>query len=682
MTLDEIRAQYPEYSDLSDQELADKLYESNYSDMDRNEFNQKIQFNPNPPAPEPDQGFIDSVVTTFREVGEALTYDNVVKYLVENQGLPAGIAASIAGAIIGGVTAGPKGALVGGIVGGGVGSGGGSATSDITAGRDVDLVKALTEMGMSVGIDLTTLGLGKFVGKPGLELVKKLLSRGTPPEDIITKISRGEITPESNVVKEIGEAQKLAEEAGASLTPSQLGQGVAPKFEVTKELLGRTGILGKNVFEDNQQRIVDLVRERQAELLRGTRAGLTDDVVGRGLMDAFDEANKVNIKNYGTALDAVRDEASKFTVDAKEIRGSVFKYINKKELKDEFGKSLLDKDTQAVLKELQDGIPKDAKNVSGSYLITFEKRLTDAINKVGDLNSTSFNSNAKRQLEEARKYFQAKTRLKLAKENPALRQQYVDLQRSYGEFQSAVFPDINKTFVRNAGRESYASLGAMLTQPNKVESIKAIMKSIDKAYATVGSEASKLPFKSAAEAKDVIKRHYVEKVIPNSDTPNFNIKSFSTLAKNLRDDANLRETVKVVLGKDYGPFRQTVNLMEKAAKKPEGGLATLFLRSREYAAGAAGLTAVATGTAVLPAAATVGAVFFGPVMLSRIATSPKHIRKLLKIDQIGEKNPKRAGQIASVIINDVVDEMYAEGMSEDNIIKALKSPTNLPQEAR
>ncbi len=45
-TLAEIRTQYPDYSDISDAELADKLYGKFYSDMPREEFNAKIGFTP------------------------------------------------------------------------------------------------------------------------------------------------------------------------------------------------------------------------------------------------------------------------------------------------------------------------------------------------------------------------------------------------------------------------------------------------------------------------------------------------------------------------------------------------------------------------------------------------------------------------------------------------------------
>lgn len=48
-TLAEIRAQYPQYGDLSDQQLADSLYTKFYSDMDRATFDQKVGLVATPP---------------------------------------------------------------------------------------------------------------------------------------------------------------------------------------------------------------------------------------------------------------------------------------------------------------------------------------------------------------------------------------------------------------------------------------------------------------------------------------------------------------------------------------------------------------------------------------------------------------------------------------------------------
>lgn len=43
-TIQEIRQQYPQYSDLSDQQLADALHSKYYSDMPQQQFYQKIGF--------------------------------------------------------------------------------------------------------------------------------------------------------------------------------------------------------------------------------------------------------------------------------------------------------------------------------------------------------------------------------------------------------------------------------------------------------------------------------------------------------------------------------------------------------------------------------------------------------------------------------------------------------------
>src|SRR5580765_6080720 len=40
--LADIRAQHPEYGDLSDQQLADGMYKKYYSDMPRDQFDQKM----------------------------------------------------------------------------------------------------------------------------------------------------------------------------------------------------------------------------------------------------------------------------------------------------------------------------------------------------------------------------------------------------------------------------------------------------------------------------------------------------------------------------------------------------------------------------------------------------------------------------------------------------------------
>jgi hypothetical protein len=66
-TLAEIRAQYPQYKDLNDQQLADGLYRKFYSDMPRDQFDAKVGLKPAPAAEPPAQrgNLLD---TTFQGV--------------------------------------------------------------------------------------------------------------------------------------------------------------------------------------------------------------------------------------------------------------------------------------------------------------------------------------------------------------------------------------------------------------------------------------------------------------------------------------------------------------------------------------------------------------------------------------------------------------------------------------
>ena len=49
--LQDFREQYPQYEDLSDQELADALYQARYADLDRADFDSRMGIEPPPPPP-------------------------------------------------------------------------------------------------------------------------------------------------------------------------------------------------------------------------------------------------------------------------------------------------------------------------------------------------------------------------------------------------------------------------------------------------------------------------------------------------------------------------------------------------------------------------------------------------------------------------------------------------------
>lgn len=70
-TIAEIRQQYPQYKDMTDQQLADSLHQKFYSDMPREQFNQKVGFTPRGTG-EYAAGLVDQFIQGAPVVGPAM----------------------------------------------------------------------------------------------------------------------------------------------------------------------------------------------------------------------------------------------------------------------------------------------------------------------------------------------------------------------------------------------------------------------------------------------------------------------------------------------------------------------------------------------------------------------------------------------------------------------------------
>ena len=58
--LDQFRTKYPDYDDLSDQEVLDGLYKNHYSDLDRKDFDTRMSSDVPVPVTPDDEGEIDA----------------------------------------------------------------------------------------------------------------------------------------------------------------------------------------------------------------------------------------------------------------------------------------------------------------------------------------------------------------------------------------------------------------------------------------------------------------------------------------------------------------------------------------------------------------------------------------------------------------------------------------------
>ena len=590
-----------------------------------------------------------------------------LEWMKRNAATPGGIGGAIAGTVLG-IKGGPPGMLAGGIIGGALGSGGGSIASDVMMDRDIDFTKALTEAGISLGIDLTTFGLGRYIARPAFEWAKNALKKGAPVEDIVTELARrAEEAKRAGMTDDAIQSQEILAERGLSLTPFQAGLG--GKWDIAKELLGRTGIFSKNVFDGQSKKIRELVQERMA-LVSGNQAGLSDDLVGQGISQAWQAGRKALNSSYGESLDKISDLVAGGKFKLSVLSNSMNNFVKKNS--DELGVPELSKETLSIISDLHKGLGDNAV-ASGRYLVQFEKRLNGLIDEAS---KDSTKAITERQLVNLKKEIQGVISQqmdnmgKMSSKAVDAGKQYRKLQSDYSGAINSLFPKINDGFVKSAKRESYSSLGAMFARPGKVENVEKALKSIDEAYKLITPNIAKgMMFKTAREAKDAIAQGYLAKAMPDIANSDFSLQSFKTVARQLKNPTEAKR-LKAILGANFGSYKRTVNLMVTASKKPASGLALLFLRGKEYAAGAGLAGGVLTGaldTAVAGASALT--ILGTPYFFAKAATNPKTINKLI---QINKSPPKKALQLGAMLANDVLDEAIAEGMPDENLMQMLK----------
>ena len=622
------------------------------------------------PAATPDDsgGVMDFLSQAYDSIKD-MSVDDVTNYLKENGELPGGIGGAAVGALLGFLTPMPGGMLIGSILGGAAGSGGGVLASDAAMGRDLNFEKAMSEAAMSLGFDVATLGLGR-IAKPVYSALKAKFMSGATPESLVKELAQGPAADFGTQTARM-QSQDMLQEQGVSLTPFQ--SGVSTSWERMKENVARTGIFSKNIFEATNTAVNDLVKKELSTLIGSSRS-LSDSVVGEGIFDSLDQGRKVLNDQYGLQLDEIKTVLTKSAVDLKPLRSALDAFS--KANVDALGNSTLGKKTTPIIEKLY-GLMEDSTGIKtarapANFLLDFDKAVTEALNEAGTFGSDAFSAKSVRELTILSTQVKNRIRAEITKVDKGAGAAYRNLQRGFSKDITEMFPDINATFVRNANKGSYQSMGSMFSVGNKTENIQAMLRSIDTAYGKIPkSELKTLPFRSAREAKDAIRRSYVEKQLGSLGGEELDISKFTREAKSLTDASHAAK-VKTILGPNYDSYKRVVNLMAEASRKPESGMATLFQRSKEYGAlmGTAvlGATGVVGGTtAVISAAAILG----GPRFLARAATNPKYVNKLIQLDKLGN-NPEKVFDAATLIINDVVDEALDAGLGEDYVTQMLE----------
>lgn len=207
MNIQEFRRQYPEYQDMSDQALADSLYQKSYSDMDRKEFDAKfLGAAPAIPPAAPAPTFWDQAKQKLGEFGKG----------VVNQLPTVGM---MAGGTIGTAAGGGVMSPVLGVAGAGLGAGIGAGARDwINEGLGITPPKSPAENWQNMGKEAAF--------GAGAEMAGPLISKGI--QKVISPFA-GKVTERMAADPSIKAAQDLVEK-GAPISPEVIAGTKTSRF--------------------------------------------------------------------------------------------------------------------------------------------------------------------------------------------------------------------------------------------------------------------------------------------------------------------------------------------------------------------------------------------------------------------------------------------------------------------
>jgi putative ubiquitin-RnfH superfamily antitoxin RatB of RatAB toxin-antitoxin module len=594
-------------------------------------------------------------------------------WMIKNAATPGGIGGSLVGALAGSPF-GPGGTIAGTVIGGALGSGAGSVASDVMQDKDINEAKALYEVGLSLAIDLGTFGLGKYIARPLWEAAKRGLAKGVPPEQVVKDLADGAMEAKGRMTPEVAQSQEILMKDGLTLTPFQTG--IASAWEISKELLGGTGLLSKNIFDARAKKVTALVQDRLETITAGSQ-GVSNDVIGEGIFNTIHAGRSALSDSYGDELTRIGLllKGKKFDLDV--LRNAVEKHAKHPDNVDALKVSTLDDSAQGIIKDLLNKMG-DHNIAPASYLLDFEKRLNEQINlATKSVLKDPAKQSVVRDLTGLKKSLQKTITNKLQEFGGDAGKEYRKLQEFNAFHMGELLPTVNQNLIMAAkGTGLYTTIGKTFGSVGKVSQVEKLMGSIDEAYRLIPKEQLKnLAFKNASEAKDAIRQSYVTELFPDLATSNFSLDAYRKIARQLKSPTEAKR-IKAILGPKYEGFRRTVNLMEHASANPTTGIATLFLRGKEYFAATSLAIAPFTGIMDITTAGLSAIGIFGlPAAMAKAATNPKYINRMIKADQLGSqgaKSRRKALMVLSGVANDILDELYAENMGSDNFIQQLK----------
>lgn len=621
--------------------------------------------------PDPEPTVEDSSVSNERRrgstvgtTGEGFSVSDVGDYLQGNMELPMGIGGALAGAASGSI-AGPVGSFVGAMIGSAVGTGTGSLVSDKLEGEDLDYAKAVEEAAISMGFDLATLGMGKAL-KPAYIATKRKL--GFTPIETAQQAAK-ELEPAVGTQASLQASQKILEEGGATLTPSQVG---ATGVQLISEKIGRIGIISGGKFDENFTLVNQAAQDGLNEVVNrlSVNSSGTPIELAQNLMSVIDAGKQALTVNYGKGLDelvALSPAGARFNV-GKHI-SAIDRFLASR-TKD----GIVDLDPAAVT-FINDNLRAMtgnnlARGVGLDALVILDKQMTAQVRqKFGTPGTASFNADAERQLTQLANEMRDATYSSLQKVDPKLASQYKTLKEAYAAGSQGLLPQINNNFVTRASKGDYTALGNTLSGAGNASQILAFKQSMREAFKQIEQSggASAGQFIAYEEAEALLKKGFLEKLFPDLATDTFTIDRYKNLARTISSKGQ-QERFRAVLGADFPKVKQLINLMAEASSKPTGNIGELAMRSKEYQSGRgmaltvqAALGGAAAGAGGVAGGAGAGiAIILTPIFLARAALNPAHVNRLIAFNSKKFKDSGAMEAAAVSIVGSVMDSMTEE----------------------
>lgn len=623
------------------------------------------------------EDFAPQVTSNGQEV-DLPWYQDVGNFLKKNMEIPLGLGGAGAGAALG-VPFGPPGMIVGGIIGGSIGSGTGSLTSDVLEGKDLDFREAVKESLISAGFDVATLGAGKVL-KPAYLTAKSAL--GYTPKEVAEEIIKEGLQTGSN--ESLKATQKILEGKGASLTRYQTGR--ASSLASFAEKIGEAGLLSGKEAVGNVAKVNQAAQSALNDIANSVdlRTGTAPSDLGQAMFDIIGAGRLALSDSYGDGLKSISNRVVNKNVNITGLKKKLELFLKKNSINTSDvvdGKtvrksvSLLNESTLKFINNQLSGTL-EYKNMTARSLLKVDKMLSDEIRKFGDFNSKNYNKLADRQLGELQDILKQSFINTLKQADPTVAKEYKLLKQSYKEGRDGLLPILNKNTILNGEKGNFEALGRMLTTQNNSDKVQTFMNSIDEAYKQLGKRKglpSEIPYNTAKEAKQVIKQSFIKNLIPDITSPDFDISGYNQLAAQFnRPDADKR--LKVIMGEDYTRTKQIFNLFSEASRRPEGNFGTLFLRGKEFQALQGGTSALGAGAGFAltggAGGTMVGAliapslILTTPIFLSKAASNPKAVNKLLAFEKMTFKSPEAMEKFASFIVSDTIDALSEEEQAE------------------